>query len=56
MPGIITRDGVIIDAPVLDEQARSCALDAMVAAFLELRPDAIREAVEKYQKEAGAAC
>lgn len=56
MPGIITRDGVIIDAPVLDEQARNCALDTMVAAFLDIHPDMIREAVEKYQKEAGAAC
>lgn len=55
MAGSITREGLILDAPVLDEATRSKMLDAMVAAFLDLRPDRLRAEVEKYQnKQAGA--
>lgn len=51
MPGTISRDGVILDAPVLDADTRSKMLDAMVAAFLRERPDRLREAVNNLQQQ-----
>ncbi len=47
MAGTMTRDGRILEAPELDAETRSRMLDAIVAAFLERHPEAIREAVDK---------
>ena len=54
MPGVISRDGVIISMPVLTEEQRSRMLDSMVAAFMELHPDLIRDKIAELQKETPA--
>lgn len=54
MPGRITRTGIITELPQISAEDQSRMLDAIVAAFLDLRPEAIREAVEQYRQEAQA--
>ena len=51
MAGTISRDGVILNAPVLDAEIRSRMLDMMVAAFISLHPDQIRDAVNNCQQQ-----
>lgn len=43
MPGVISRDGVILEMPVLDEATRSRMLDAIVTAYITSHPEELRQ-------------
>ena len=50
MPGVMSRDGVILEMPVFDAATRSKMLDAMVSNFLANRQDAIREKIAELKE------
>lgn len=51
MAGRVTRKGLIVDLPELTAETKGQMLDAVVAAFIGLHPEAIQEAVDKYLSE-----
>lgn len=53
MAGTISRDGVILEMPVLDEAARSRMLDSIVTAYITAHPEELRRQPEQ-QTNAGA--
>ena len=53
MPIVISREtGEVLHMPVLTEEQKSQMLDRIVAAFLDLHPDYIREKVAELQDPA----
>lgn len=53
MPGVISRDGLILDMPVLSEEVRSRMLDSIVTAYITAHPEELRRQPEQ-QTKAGA--